>query len=533
MSKPRPDGGESAPPQVLDLLVIGGGINGVGIARDAAGRGLRVALCEQGDLAQGTSSRSSGLIHGGLRYLEYGELRLVRESLREREVLLAMAPHLVRPMQFVLPHVPQMRPAWMLRLGLFLYDQLAPRAHLPASRAVQLAKVAQGAAVRPEFARGFLYADCRTDDARLVVHNALDAAQRGARIWTRTRFLGARPLGTYWRIRVQDTAQRATHELQARALVNAAGPWVAGVHACIGAAGAARPVRLVRGSHLVVPKFWQGEHGFLLQHTDRRVIFVTPYENDFALVGTTDIAHESAPELAVAAPEETAYLCAAVNRQLRCALAPQQAVHTFSGVRCLLEDEQANPSAVTRDYALDLASSAAHPPLLTVLGGKITTFRRLAEHALEMLRPQLPAMGLPWTADSKIAGLDPSGSTDPQICAQQFALEYAFVPPAHAHELYRRHGPLARQVLAGATALGHLGNHFGAGLYEAEVTYLRQKEWAQAADDVLWRRTKFGLRLNAQEQERFLDWMLDQAPLAPSAGHASALSLAGAVPTAD
>jgi len=498
--------GHDAAARDFDLLIIGGGINGAGIARDAAGRGLRVLLCEQADLAQGTSSRSSGLIHGGLRYLEYGELRLVRESLREREVLLAMAPHLVRPITFVLPYVAQLRPAWMLRLGLFLYDHLAPRQHLPACRSVRLAQVPEGAPVRAHLQRAFLYADCRTDDARLVVHNALDAARRGAQVWTRTRFLGATPQAGRWQARVQDLRSGQVHTHAARALVNAAGPWVQSAGRGIEGAAPTRPVRLVRGSHLVVPKFWQGDHGYLLQNSDRRVIFVTPYEGAFALIGTTDVPHERGPEDALATTEELQYLCAAVNGQLRCALDASQAVWTFSGVRCLVDDARENPSALTRDYVLELTRPASHPPLLTVLGGKITTFRRLAHNALELLRPVFPEMGPAWTEGSTLAGGEMSAG-DRAASAQSFAQENSFLPHDHAASLFARHGSLAAEVLDGRSSIGALGRHFGAGLYECEADYLIRKEWACTPEDVLWRRSKFGLHLNAGERAPFEEWM--------------------------
>ncbi len=503
--------GRDAPARDFDLLVIGGGINGAGIARDAAGRGLRVALCEQADLAQGTSSRSSGLIHGGLRYLEYGELRLVRESLREREVLLAMAPHLVRPITFVLPYVAQLRPAWMLRLGLFLYDHLAPRKRLPACRSVHLAQVPEGAAVRSQLQRAFLYADCRTDDARLVVHNALDAARRGAQVWTRTRFLGASPQAGRWQARVQDLRSGQIHTLGARALVNAAGPWVHTAGCGIEGAAPARRVRLVRGSHLVVPKFWQGEHGYLLQNRDRRVIFVTPYEGAFALIGTTDIAHDQGPEDALATAEELQYLCAAVNGQLRCTLDASQAVWTFSGVRCLVDDASENPSALTRDYVLELARPGLHPPLLTVLGGKITTFRRLAQNALALLQPVFPHMGPAWTEGSTLAGGEMSAG-DRGASAQSFVQQNSFLPHDHAASLFARHGSLAAEVLDGRSCLAALGRHFGAGLYECEADYLIRKEWARTTEDLLWRRSKFGLHLNAVERSQFGAW-LARAPI--------------------
>lgn len=497
--------------QPVDLLVVGGGINGTGIARDAAGRGLRVVLCEKDDLAQGTSSRSSRLIHGGLRYLEHGQLRLVREALHEREILLRIAPHLVRPMRFVLPHVAGMRPAWMLRLGLFLYDHLAHRASLPASRTAWLDAVPEGAAVRPGHRRGFLYSDCRTDDARLVVHNALGAQALGARILTRCELVDARCHDGLWHARLRERSG-AVREQAARVLVNAAGPWVDALALRVPAARHAHRIRLVKGSHLVVPKFWSGDHGYLLQHTDRRVVFVTPYENDYAMVGTTDVAYEGAPDAVAISAEETHYLCDAVNRQLRCALSPADVVYAYSGVRPLVDDAHDDPAAVTRDYVLDLAGGAApaaHPPLLTVLGGKITTFRRLAEQALELLRPALPAMGPAWTAHAPLPG-GALGDQGYEGALAQFRAAAAFLPAEHALGLFARHGAAAGAVLAGGRDLAALGRHFGAGLYECEVRHFMAHEWARDCEDVLWRRSKFGLRLAEDARAQLAQWMQGQ-----------------------
>jgi len=493
-------------PLDADLLVIGGGINGAGIARDAAGRGLRVVLCEQGDLAQGTSSRSSRLIHGGLRYLEYGEWRLVREALQEREILLAAAPHLVRPLSFVLPHVPGMRPAWMLRVGLFLYDHLARRRQLPASRAVALARSPEGAAVRAHLRRAFVYTDCRTDDARLVALNAVGAAALGARVQLHTQFVAATGAAQAWRVQLRDMRTGASGTLLVRAIVNAAGPWVEDVATRIGGVARRRRARLVKGSHLVVPRFWRGDHGFLLQNDDGRVIFVTPYEEDFAMIGTTDIPYAAAPESVQISEAEAQYLCAAVNRQLRCELSPADAVYSFSGVRCLVDDAKADPSAVTRDYVLDLATAAAHAPVLTVLGGKITTYRRLAEHALDLLRPHFPAQGPRWTAGVPLPGGE-LGHADVAVALDRFLAHASFLPQAHARGLFDRHGSIAASIVGTARAAEDLGMHFGAGLYEREVEYLVRSEWALSLEDVLWRRTKFGLRLDAAQCARLQDWL--------------------------
>ena len=510
-----------APAQPADLLVIGGGINGTGIARDAAGRGLRVILCEKDDLAQGTSSRSSRLIHGGLRYLETGEFRLVREALHERETLLRIAPHLVRPMRFVLPHAAGMRPVWLLRLGLFLYDHLAQRAALPGSRSVWLDSIPEGAAVRPGHRRGFLYSDCRTDDARLVVHNALGARQLGAQIRTRCEFVGAQARDGLWHARLRDGRNGVVTDLAARVLVNAAGPWVDTLAQRVPIARRKRRIRLIKGSHLVVPKFWSGDHGYLLQHTDRRVIFVMPYDASYALIGTTDIAYEGAPDDVAISQSETGYLCDAVNRQMRCALSAADVLYAYAGVRALVDDDQDDPSAVTRDYVLDLAGgsppaavsrAAAHPPLLTVLGGKITTFRRLAEQALDMLRPALPGMGPAWTASAPLPGGDLAGGDFDRALAG-FLVEASFLPADHARALFSRHGSTAGRILAGRKDVAAMGRHFGAGLYECEVRHFMAHEWARDGEDVLWRRSKFGLRLTPGQCDQLALWMQGQDSL--------------------
>ncbi len=493
---------------LVDLLVVGGGINGTGIARDAAGRGLRVLLCEKDDLAQGTSSRSSGLIHGGLRYLEYGEFRLVREALHEREVLLRIAPHLVRPQRFILPHVDGMRPAWMLRLGLVIYDHLGGRRSLPASRAVWLDRVPEGGAVRAGLRRGFAYSDCRTDDARLVVHNAMGARDRGAGIRTRTELVAAHAHAGLWELVLRDARTGAHGAVRARALVNAAGPWIPALAARLPAVRASRGVRLVKGSHIVVPRFWDGDHAYLLQNTDRRVIFVTPYGGRHALIGTTDLAYAGAPEAVAIGPEEVDYLCVAVNRQLRCALQPADVVHAYAGVRCLVDDARADPSAVTRDYLLDLAVARGQPPLLNVLGGKLTTFRRLAEQAMDALRPHLSGTGPAWTARSALPGGDIAGG-DLAAALADLAAQAPFLPVEHLCGLFDRHGTGAYHLLEQASNARDLGRHFGGGLYEHEVRFMMEREWAQTAEDVLWRRSKMGLHLDAPAQQALARWMQD------------------------
>ena len=515
--------------------MVGGGINGTGIARDAAGRGLSVVLCEKDDLAQGTSSRSSRLIHGGLRYLEHGELRMVRAALRERETLLRVAPHLVQPLLLVLPHVPQMRPAWLLRLGLFLYDHLAQRERLPGSRALRLDRVPEGKAVQPQIRRGFVYADCRTDDARLVVHNAVGARERGAHILTRHEVIAAHCRGGFWQVQLRNQRSGRQTTVVARVLVNAAGPWVdtlagrlaagplapdaAPTHAPTHAPADTRVplpsgkgrIRLIKGSHLVVRRFWSGEHGFLLQNTDRRVVFVTPYEPGYAMIGTTDVDYSGPPDTVVISEEEVSYLCQAVNRQLRCSLTAADVVYAYAGVRALVDDAQENPSAVTRDYVLDLANGrlpggAEAAPLLSVLGGKLTTFRHLAEQALDLLRPVFPQMGPAWTAHAAFPGGDLQG-VDAAYAQAKLLAQVNFLPAEHVLGLFNRHGSRAIGILGEARSAADLGQHFGAGLYEIEARHFIAHEWALTAEDVLWRRTKLGLRLNTEQQLQFALWM--------------------------
>ncbi|MGJ4949783.1 glycerol-3-phosphate dehydrogenase [Bradyrhizobium sp. HKCCYLS20291] len=485
---------------LLDLAVIGGGINGGGIARDAAGRGLKVLLCEKDDFAEGTSSRSGKLIHGGLRYLEYYEFRLVREALIEREVLLASAPHIIWPMRFVLPHSPEQRPAWLVRTGLFLYDHLGGRKQLPASRNVDLAHEPEGAPLRPEFQRGFEYSDCWVDDARLVILNLVEAARKGAVILPRTRAVSARREGDCWQLEMRSESGEL-RTVRAKALVNAAGPWVQDVVQGVAGLNSAHNVRLVKGSHLVVPKFWSGSQAYLLQNTDRRVIFVNPYETDLALIGTTDIVHDGRAEDVAIDDRETDYLLAVLDRYFRAAPGRADIIHAFSGVRPLYDDNADNPSAVTRDYVFEVHGSDGQPPLLSIFGGKITTFRKLAEHALERLGPWFPQMGPAWTAGACLPGGDLGSSFDRFLA--DLTNEYAGVPREVVAHYARLYGSCARDLLGPARNADDLGRHFGGTFYERELTYLREREWAVTAADVLDRRTKHGLHLSRAEREAF------------------------------
>lgn len=486
---------------VLDLVVIGGGINGAGIAADAAGRGLQVLLAEQADLGGATSSASSKLIHGGLRYLEHYEFRLVREALQEREVLLANAPHLIQPLRFVIPHDGSQRPAWLIRSGLFLYDHLARRKHIPASTGVDLRRDRMGRALRPELTRGFTYWDGWVDDARLVVLVARMAADKGALIASRTRVVSARAEAGIWHVSLSSaTGYRV---VRARALVNAAGPWsdrVAGSIRRDAAMAPPRPrLRLVKGSHIVVPRIEGADDAMLLQSGDGRVVFALPFAERFTLIGTTDVPYAGDPAAAAITDAERDYLLELANRFLRRPLAAADIAWTFAGVRPLYDDASGDPSKVTRDYRLDL--DVHGPPLLTVLGGKITTYRRLAEHALDRLAPFLPHMGRPWTAHSPLPGGDIGLSGFAPWLADLFQRRPG-LPPELLTRLARRHGTLIEAVLGEARTVADLGDVIAGDVSEREVVHLKRFEWAATPEDVLWRRTKCALRLSATERSQ-------------------------------
>jgi glycerol-3-phosphate dehydrogenase len=478
--------------QQFDLLVIGGGVNGAGIARDAAGRGLSVLLAEQGDLASATSSWSSKLIHGGLRYLEQYEFRLVAEALAEREVLLRTAAHLVSPLRFVMPHVPELRPRWMIRIGLFLYDHLGRRTTLPGSHAVRLDAPPYASGLRPELRHGFVYSDCRVDDARLVVANAMDARARGAEILTRTACVAARREQGAWRATLSQG-----REVAARAIVNAAGPWVKRVLNERLAQPSDDDVRLVKGSHIVLPRLYEGEHAFILQNDDRRVVFMIPYEGRYTLVGTTDVPETGEPGATAASDEEVAYLCRAVNRYLARTVVPADVVWRYAGVRPLYDDGTRDPSAITRDYTLRVDGEQGKAPVLSVFGGKITTYRRLAEQVLEKLARYFPAMRPAWTENAPLPGSD-FGGMPPAQAYEQLRSRYARLPESALRAIFRRHGALAGDVIGD----GVLGEHYGADLHEREVQYFAEREWAHGAQDVLWRRSKAGLHMTPQQRER-------------------------------
>lgn len=501
----------------FDVLVVGGGINGAGIARDLAGRGWRVVLVEQDDLAAHTSSASSKLIHGGLRYLEYYEFAMVRKSLLEREVLLRSAPHIIRPMRFVMPHEPSMRPVWLMRLGLFLYDHLARREVLPGSEAVDLRHNAVGHALQERFTRGFVYSDGWVDDARLVVLNALDARDRGAQIHTRTRCVTAQRSAEGWTATLQGTDGRQ-RSLTARVLVNAAGPWAETFLRGVarpdhGETLSSRSQRLVKGSHIVVPRCFEHDHAYVFQDPDKRIIFAIPYEDRFTLIGTTDSEFSGDPASPSAGTEETAYLCEQASRYFKRSLTQADVVWSFSGVRPLFGDTVGVLSAITRDYLLESDTGAA--PLLSVWGGKITTYRKLAEEAADEIGRVLGDPRAAWTGKASLPGGDLrawiGAPQRPDIDIERFIdavrSRYGWLDPLLARRLARAYGSRIERVLGGAACCADLGAEVAPGLFEAELRYLRREEWALAADDVLWRRSKRGLHYSEAERQQVADWM--------------------------
>jgi glycerol-3-phosphate dehydrogenase len=490
---------------IHDIFVIGGGINGCGIARDAAGRGYSVALAEMNDFASGTSSGATKLIHGGLRYLEHYEFRLVRESLMEREVLWAMAPHIIWPMRFVLPYQKGgIRPSWLIRLGLFLYDHLGGRKLLPPTDVLDLRKDPAGRPLKSSFTKAFEYSDGWVDDARMVVLNARDAADRGALIMPRTKVVAARLDKNGWTIETASEAgSRDIH--RARMLVNAAGPWVDQVIRAAFGHNEAHHVRLVQGSHIVVRKKFEGPRAYFFQNPDNRIIFAIPYENDFTLIGTTDRDYDADPKDVRISDEETDYLCKAASEYFKEPVTASDIVWTYSAVRPLFDDGASKAQEATRDYVLKLETEqGAH--LLNVFGGKLTTYRRLSEHALEKIGEAIGAKGNPWTAESRLPGGDfPVQGYEAEV--GKLKARAPFLSEPHARRLVRRYGTRAAMIISKAGSLEDLGRHFGGGLYEAEVRYLIDQEWAMSAQDVLWRRTKDGLRLNEEQARNLEEYM--------------------------
>jgi glycerol-3-phosphate dehydrogenase len=492
-----------------DLLVVGGGINGAGIARDAAGRGLSVLLCEQHDLAQHTSSASTKLIHGGLRYLEQYEFRLVRKALAEREVLLDAAPHIIRPLRFVLPHEPHLRPAWMIRAGLFLYDHLARRRRLPASETVDLRQHPAGAPLRRADRPGFVYSDGWVDDARLVVLNAIDARERGARIRTRTRCARLlREHGAWTATLIEDGGSR--YQVRARSVVNAAGPWVGAFLDQATPIRARFAVRLVKGSHVIVPRLFEHPFAYIFQNVDRRIIFAIPYERRFTLIGTTDVDYHGDPARPAIGPDEVTYLCELASRYFTRTVTPADVVASYSGVRPLLEDEASDPSSVTRDYRFELDFDG--PALLSVFGGKITTFRRLAEEAVDRLLPALNRPAAPWTRSAALPGGDMPGR-DFDAFRSHLGARLPDIEPALLDRWARAYGTRLTHMMGAARSTAELGEQVLPGLFAAELAYLRAHEWAHSAEDILWRRSKLGLHLPAGATAT-LDAWLARHPLA-------------------
>jgi len=500
--------------RIFDLAIIGGGVNGCGIARDAVGRGNSVFLCEMNDLASGTSSWSTKLVHGGLRYLEYYEFRLVREALIEREILWQIAPHIIRPLRFVLPHHAGLRPAWLLRLGLFLYDHIGGRHLLPPTRSVDLTRDEVGKPLMPNrYTKGFEYSDCFVDDARLVVLTARDAADRGADIRTRTRAVEIRQADGVWHVTVENSLSGERSTIKARVLVNAGGPWVENVLAVGAGVNARAKVRLVQGSHIVVRKLYDHDRAYMFQNSDGRIIFVIPYQDDFTLIGTTDRDYHGDPAKVKATPEEIEYLCASASEYLAKPVKPADVVWSYSGVRPLYDDGASEAKAATREYVLELDTPGG-APLLSIYGGKITTHRRLAEEARERLAPYLKDTKARegWTAKAALPGGDMNVAAVAALSAE-LVRSHPFLTPAHARRLAHAYGTCAGKVLGGAKSMADLGRNFGASLTESEVKYLMAVEWARTAEDVVWRRSKLGLRLSAGEIAAIDDWMAAYPPM--------------------
>lgn len=504
----------ASPPGPYDLAVIGGGVNGCGIARDAAGRGLSVLLLEQGDLAAGTSSASSKLIHGGIRYLEHYHFSLVRESLKERDVILNIAPHISRPLCFVFPHNPSMRPMWMIRAGLFLYDHLGGKQFPHSRRVSDFRSDEAGRLLKPRFDRGFEYYDCWTDDARLVVLNARDAALRGAHIMTRTRCTRAASRDGVWSLDVEETGSGARQSFQARQLVNATGPWVSSFLSASLDADLVEPERTVtrnvKGSHLVARKWFDHDRAYILQNHDERVVFVLPFEDDYVLIGTTDVDYEGDPGEVVISDEEQRYLLDCVNDYFNRRINDSDIVRTYAGVRPLYDDGSSKAQETTRDALLRDSTTTDGAGLLNVFGGKLTTFRRLAEDALARIGRRMDGIAPPWTADAPLpgGGFEPSRRDE---LMRECVARYPFVPEAVATRWFRSYGLDTDELTGGAAKLSDLGHDFGGGLYEAEVAWMVDREWARTTEDVLWRRSKLGLRTGEIDMTALEQWLARHA----------------------
>lgn len=490
----------------FDIFIIGGGVNGCGIARDAVGRGYSVALCEKKDLASGTSSCSTKLVHGGLRYLEHYEFRLVREALSERELLWEAAPHIIWPLRFILPHHKELRPRWLLRLGLFIYDHIGGRKKLPSAKSLNLKKDSAGVPLKSHFEKAFEYSDCWVNDSRLVVLNAMGAAEKGADIKTRTSCIRALRDGDNWKITTLDHLTNEESTVKARLLINASGPWVDEVLKLPLADQAAQNVRLVQGSHIVVPKLYDDDRCYIFQNADDRIIFAIPYEQDFTLIGTTDHDFDGSLDSIHISEEETSYLCEAASEYFKTEIKRADVVWTYSGVRPLYDDGASKAQEATRDYVLRTDGEASQPKLINVFGGKITTYRRLAESMLEKIEDAIGSKGARWTAGAKL----PGGDFEPEKFSdlvEEYALRFPFLEQQTVWRLVRSYGTKTLEILQGATAATDLGEDFGAGLSEREVKYLIKYEWALTAEDIVWRRSKLGLRMSKTEISRLDQWL--------------------------
>ena len=501
---------------MFDVFVVGGGINGCGIARDAAGRGLSVCLAEKDDLGGKTSSGSTKLIHGGLRYLEHYEFNLVRKALIERERLWSLAPHIIYPLRFVLPHHAGLRPSWLLRLGLFIYDHLGGRKALPKSRKISLASDQAGAPLKSDYKIGFEYSDCWVDDARLVILNAQDAVEKGAKVLPRHEVISVRGENGAWVIQTRDRDSKK-HRFQARVLVNAAGPWVSNLTDSVIDGAISRGMRLIRGSHIVVPRLYAHDRCYLLQNSDDRIVFVIPYEENFSLIGTTDREHQESLNQVTISKDEAQYLCASVNDYFNSSISLEDIVWSYSAVRPLFDDGSADAKSITRDYRITSEADGMGAPLISVLGGKITTYRKLAEDVLSEVNQALGVRSDEWTGSSPL----PGGSFDFlgfDNEVEQLKQDYPFLSHSHAHRLMRLYGSLSREILANAMTYGELGQFFGGNLYENEVRYLMEREWAMSVEDILWRRTKEGLNLSDSEVRGLSDFLKEIVSEADSPG---------------
>lgn len=494
------------PNGIFDLFIVGGGINGAGIARDAAGRGLSVALCEMNDFASGTSSASTKLIHGGLRYLEQYEFRLVKEALAEREVLLKLAPHIIWPRDFILPKMPGMRPAWMIRLGLLLYDYLSSNRSLPASRTIRLDRHMEGQALQDRITQAFVYSDCCVDDARLVILNLISAAEMGTTILPRIQYIGARRVDAYWEVSTRDVRTGNLNTFKSKTIINAAGPWVKQVMQASSLKKNATDIRLVKGSHIVIPRKYDGEHAYIFQNKDKRIIFAIPYEKKFTLIGTTDVAIDGAAGAVNISSEEIDYLCKSSGEYFKTPINPDDVIWTYAGIRPLYDDGSGNLSTVTRDYTFEIDDQHGQLPFMTVLGGKLTTYRRLAEKALDKFKPYFSGLSSSWTATSSLPGGDITTDSFQEFLNSLY-IEFSHLPRDITEGMARRHGARIYKVLSGVQSLKDLGIHFGAGLTEREVEYLIKDEWATSVDDILWRRTKVGLSMTPEQREELNNYI--------------------------